>query len=118
MTQEQTTSKFTSSYNKGFTMGFNNGLIISVQWGVGNYCERRSYTEDFLSEMKQRVVQSGTAEIAIWDQDGTGFNFGSDEVKGWCDTNEVATWIQLVSTATDLEDLYQKATEARAVMPA
>ena len=34
-------SKFTTSYNKGFRMTFGNGFSISVQWGVGNYCEKK-----------------------------------------------------------------------------
>ena len=30
-------SKFVSTFNKGFNMTFENGISISVQWGVGNY---------------------------------------------------------------------------------
>lgn len=104
MTQ-QPVSKFTSSYNKGFTMAFNNGLVISVQWGVGNYCERKSYTEDILSEMKQYAVQSSNAEIMIWDQDGTQLKFGDQDFKGSVEANEVAYWIWVTSLATSLKNL-------------
>ena len=34
-------SKFNSTHNKGFRMTFENGFSISVQWGPGNYCERK-----------------------------------------------------------------------------
>ena len=106
MTQQETTkSKFTSSGNKGFTMGFANGLVISVQWGSMNYCERKSLNADPRAEMRQETVQSSTAEIAIWDVDGTWFNFGYDEVKGWCTADEVANWITVVSTVKDLTQL-------------
>ena len=111
MDNEKVTSKFTCSGNKGFTMGFNNGLVISVQWGSMNYCDRRSINADLRSEMKQELVQSETAEIAIWDADSNWFNFGYDEVKGWCTANEVADWIAAVSTAKDLTELHSIATE-------
>jgi hypothetical protein len=105
MTNETTKSMFTSAGNKGFTMGFANGLVISVQWGSMNYCDRKSIHADYRAEMRQETVQSRTAEIAIWDADGTWFNFGHDEVKGYCDANEVATWIAAVSTVKDLTEL-------------
>ena len=31
---------FIASYNKGFSMKFENGFEISVQWGTMNYCSR------------------------------------------------------------------------------
>ena len=34
-------SKFVSTHNKGFQMTFENGFRISVQWGIGNYCQRK-----------------------------------------------------------------------------
>jgi len=33
---------FLSCENKGFQITFDNGMTMSVQWGVGNYCSRRS----------------------------------------------------------------------------
>lgn len=108
MTQQETMkSMFTSSGNKGFTMGFENGLVISVQWGSGAYCERKSLNADPRAEMKQTTVQSSSAEIAIWDANGNWFNFGHDTVKGWCTANQVAYWIWITSLATSLEDLQE-----------
>jgi len=100
-------SKFKTNSNKGFQMTFENGLTISVQWGTMNYCSRKSNDiADFENELKIKSVESSDAEIAIWDVDrDTWFDFGSDQVKGWCSTDEVGKWIHLVSTAKDLEDL-------------
>lgn len=111
MNNEKVTSKFTSCGNKGFTMGFDNGLVISVQWGSMNYCERRSFNPDPHAEMNQEIVQSATAEIAIWNLDSDWFDFGSDQVKGWCTANEVADWISMVAKAEDINDLQAIAAE-------
>jgi len=122
MNNEKVTSKFTSCGNKGFSLGFENGLVISVQWGSMNYCERKSLNADYNAEMRQNIVQSTTAEIAIWDTnsveqpDGTyvvnhEFNFGYDCVKGWCTANEVANWIQITAEAESIHDLYNLAEE-------
>ena len=110
MTNQTITSKFTSSYNKGFTMAFANQLCISVQWGTGNYCERRSYTSDFTAEMKQPVVQSTNAEIMIWHvESGEEFLFTEGRtVKGWVEADEVAHWIAAVASAKDLQDLNER----------
>lgn len=122
MNNEKVTSKFTSCGNKGFSLGFENGLVISVQWGSMNYCDRKSLNADYNAEMRQNIVQSTTAEIAIWDTnsveqpDGTyvvnqEFNFGHDSVKGWCTANEVADWISMVAEAENIDDLQAIAAE-------
>jgi len=102
---------FRSTQNRGFSMTFNNGLTISVQFGTGNYCERRSFSAPYRSEMdgdNNGITSSSTAEIAIWHKDSDQwFDFGRDQVKGWCDTNEVAIWIDRVSNAGSIEDLKQ-----------
>ena len=97
--------QFTSNQNKGFTMTFQNGLTISVQFGTMNYCSRKNLTAPIHSEWKMDKVESQTAEIAIWDEVGTWFDFGYDTVEGHCDTNEVARWIGIVSNAENMEHL-------------
>ena len=99
------TPQFTSNQNKGFTMTFQNGLTISVQFGTMNYCSRKSIHASYRSEMHQDTVQSRTAEIAIWDETDTWFDFGYDTVEGHCDTNEVARWIGIVSNAENMKHL-------------
>jgi hypothetical protein len=80
-------SKFTtfqSQYNNGFTMTFENGWTISVQFGMANYAN---------------IVDgvSVSAEIAIWDQNNDWYDFGHDKVIGYCSANEVAEWIDKAS---------------------
>jgi len=96
---------FTTNQNKGFTMTFKNGITISVQFGTGNYCERRNLIAPIQGEMQMNTVESKTAEIAIWDKEGTWFSFGHDTVKGWVEADEVATWIIFCTAATSLYDL-------------
>jgi len=96
---------FTSCENKGLQMTFENGLTISIQFGVGNYCERRSFTASFQSEMSEPIICSKTAEIAIWDGVNNEYNFGSDVEFGWVSTDDVADWIYRVKNATSLETI-------------
>jgi len=99
------TPQFVSIQNKGFQMTFQNGLTISVQFGTINYCSRQNSTAPIQGEMKMSMVESQTAEIAIWDETNTWFDFEYDTVKGHCDTNEVARWIGIVSNAENMEHL-------------
>ena len=101
---------FRSTRNSGFQMEFKNGITISIQFSTKNYCERKSMTAPIQGEMKIERVESNTAEIAIWDKEGKWFDFGHDQVKGYCDTDEVATWIILCTAATNMEDLKVRAT--------
>ena len=93
--------------NKGFGMTFPNGLTISVQVGNMNYCSRKDNAAKWDAEMQMETVESTDAEIAIWDKEGTWFNFGNDNVKGWVSTDEVGTWINRVRQATSINDLNQ-----------
>ena len=109
---------FKSTRNRGFHMTFQNGMTISVQFGHTNYCSRRndhpydSTKFEEMDEMRQLIIESNTAEIAIWNTEGKWFNFGSDTVKGWVDTDEVATWIIFCTAATSMEDLKTRASNS------
>jgi len=107
---------FKSSYNKGFSMTYQNGLTISVQWGVGNYCERRSLTKSFMDAHSKQTVESPNAEIAIWNSKGTMFEFEHDQVKGFVDADEVAQWIELTKNAIHLHHIGHMA-RMRGMMP-
>jgi hypothetical protein len=65
-------------------MTFQNGWTISVQFGKANYATIRDGV-------------SISAEIAIWDKDGTWYQFANDKVKGYCNANQVAEWIDIAS---------------------
>ena len=92
-------SRFKITSHKGFHLSFNNGWQVSVQFGPGNYCERRD--EDYDSPRDSESWESSNAEIAVWR------NFGAhhlimlenDVVRGWTSPREVAEVIYLVSTA-------------------
>lgn len=75
---------------KGFQMTFQNGWTISVQWGMGNYCDNRELYPDGpweFAEMEAGRDGSNTAEVAIWDEAGKWVRnesyMGSDEVAGF-----------------------------------
>lgn len=96
-----------STLNKGFSLTFENGLTISVQFGTMNYCERRKLFAPYKSEMPngQDVIESKNAEIAIWNEANEWFDFGSDTIKGWVNANEVAQWITKVANAKSIKDI-------------
>lgn len=99
---------FKSTHNHGFQMTFENGFTISVQWGTGNYCSRKDLNSFHDDDLKQPITESPNAEIAIWHKDSdTWFDFGNDQVKGWCEPNEVGTWISKIIQCKDLSDLYK-----------
>ena len=91
--------------NKGFQLTFENKLTISVQIGNMNYCSRKDTYSAYDGEMKMEIVESETAEIAIWDDKNNWLDFGSDQVKGWVPSNEIGQWIAWTMVARDLEDL-------------
>jgi hypothetical protein len=106
-------SKFNSTHNKGFQMTFDNGFRLSVQWGIGNYCQRKS-DGMFGDEMKDDFWESTSAEIAVFD-DKVGesspmvnLNGGMDMVCGWLSTDQVAKVIAIVSSATTADEISKK----------
>ena len=102
-------SKFVSTFNKGFNMVFENGISISVQWGVGNYCDRKDSGE-FDESMKGEFWEATSAEIMIMDthNDSNDIILGNgDVVAGWLDTDKVAALIHACSTARNTPHLNQ-----------
>tara|TARA_R100000315_G_scaffold57123_1_gene31694 strand:+ start:258 stop:590 length:333 start_codon:yes stop_codon:yes gene_type:complete len=91
-------SRFSINNHKGFNLKFNNDWRVSVQFGPGNYCERR---ESKYNEPESELHwESSDAEIAVWHaRDGKMVYLESDVVRGWCTADEVALVIYKVSTA-------------------
>jgi hypothetical protein len=89
-------SKFnTITGRAGFSMKFANGWTISVQWHGGAYTSREDRHLDRADQPAHGTeVSSPDAEIAIWDKNGEWYDFGSDQVQGYCTTDEVAQWIE------------------------
>tara|TARA_R110001592_G_scaffold300192_1_gene571323 strand:+ start:684 stop:1016 length:333 start_codon:yes stop_codon:yes gene_type:complete len=102
-------SKFVSTFNKGFNMVFENGISISVQWGVGNYCDRKDGC-DYGESMKGEFWEATSAEIMIRDtnDDSNDIILGNgDVVAGWLSTDTVAKLIHKCSTARNVAHLNQ-----------
>lgn len=99
------TPQFATDYNKGFRMTFANGMTISVQFGSSNYCSRRNFDSRPMNEMKEYIVSSPDAEIAIWDAEGNWFDFGYDQVKGFVTPDEVGAWVKAICASMTLDDL-------------
>ena len=91
--------------NSEFSMTFENGLTISVQFGVKNYCSRRCFDTPRGVEMNEPSWRSQSAEIAIFGEGNEWLVIVYDVVKGWVPTNEVADWIHKVKTAKCFEEL-------------
>ena len=98
---------FTATQNKGFRMKFDNGFEISVQWGAENYCEKKSFNTD-IDPTKERIWESTSAEIAVFNDEGIVPIGKNDEIIGWCSANEVAKVIKIVSSTTDLDKMKSK----------
>ena len=100
-------SRFLATRNKGFRMTFENGFEISVQWGPGNYCERKD--EDFNKPQEERFWESRTAEIAIFNsKDNSMITLGKDNVDGWLTPDKVAKVITMVSLAKTKNEITEK----------
>lgn len=109
-------SEFTITQGKGFQMMFENGYVISVQWGTMNYCSRKDYGASYDAEKKEDFWGSSTAEIAVWKHKETGrtglLNIVShDQVIGWLPTDGVLHWMNKVANATCDEDLTVECTD-------
>ena len=69
---------------KGFHARMDNGIVLSVQIGAGNYCDNRNEPFKFEREASYVLPASSNAEIAIWmDGDGDMLDLPSgDSVAG------------------------------------
>tara|TARA_R110002020_G_scaffold37320_1_gene112798 strand:- start:425 stop:757 length:333 start_codon:yes stop_codon:yes gene_type:complete len=102
-------ANFQATTNKGFRMTFDNGFAISVQWGSMNYCERRNYSDEYKSELKEDFIKSSDAEIAVIDKDGEMLNLTEhDQVIGWLSPNKVSKVIGIVSSSTTKNEIETK----------
>ena len=107
-------SEFLVTRNKGFRMTFKNGFAISVQWGPGNYCEKKD--EDFDKPMDERFWESCSAEIAVIDtnnniQENSSvgmISLGRDTVEGWVSADQVAKVITIEQSSTTKEEIETK----------
>ena len=70
-----------NGFNHGYSMTFENGYTISVQFSEMNYSDGKT-----------------TAEVAVIDSDGEWYQLvDGDDVIGWQTTDDVAKWMDKVS---------------------
>ena len=105
-------SKFNSTHNKGFQMTFDNGFRLSVQWGIGNYCQRKSDGQ-FGDEMKDKFWESISAEIAVFNDNVKNtpiipLNDGLDMVCGWLNADQVAKVMTIIQSAKSSDEIILK----------
>lgn len=92
---------FTCTRGKGFSMRFDNGLTLSVQWGTGNYCD--NWNMDPLVAARQRYLASQTAEVRVVDDDGNDdytlrvLGGNGDNVFSYVTTDRVAEMMAMVA---------------------
>jgi hypothetical protein len=62
--------EFRITYSKGFHVRFENGVVVSVQFGGGNYCD--NHDGEIGRENMKPTLASSTAEMAVWRTDAAG----------------------------------------------
>jgi len=98
---------FTITQGKGFSIQFENGYKISVQFGTMNYCNNASKDYSDLQTYK-KIYKCEDAEIAIFKGDEfirlplelrfDESDFAYDDVIGHCSADKVAHYINIIST--------------------
>jgi hypothetical protein len=96
---------FSINQGKGFSLKFENGYMLSVQFGPGNYCEHhmRLSHESYVEPMGMSRWESKDAEIAIIGPNDE-MIYLSDyyPVEGWCSPNLVARVMVIVSLINNI----------------
>ena len=88
---------FAITQHKGFQLAFANGYQVSVQFGAGNYCDRKY--DGFFEAITSDRWESGDAEVAVLRPDGSLLRLTKwDTVRGYASPDEVARIIALVAT--------------------
>jgi hypothetical protein len=79
---------------QGFSMTFENGYEISVQFGTVNYCSNR-----YLARSKQNLINKCVnSETAIFKPNGKFLKYKGDTVQSFQTSNDVAKTIAYIQT--------------------
>lgn len=102
---------FSSCFDKGFHVQFENGWTASVQWGTGNYCSNKNLR---VSPVPEGPQSSATAEIAAWRGErhkGEWYSFGKYDpsdpesldrtVEGWQTPAQVLAFLNEIASKED-----------------
>ena len=83
------------SYDNGFTLKFDNGLVLSTRFGFSNYCENSGVAHaELLSPRRchgsfrhhakgQPPLFSEDCEVAVWDSSATTSDVEDSENRDW-----------------------------------
>jgi hypothetical protein len=85
------------SYENGFTLKFDNGLVLSTRFGVGNYCENREPTPP---RPKLEPLFSEDCEVAVWDTSATAVDVEDSKNRDW-----VTGWQKAVFNQEAFDDV-------------
>lgn len=86
----------------GFHITFNNGFIVSVQWGFGNYCENRRNMNELTSKDAEIAVFAPAGGFVPLMDDGY-----VDDVAGWVTPDQVKDLMNIVATLGS-DDVFTK----------
>ena len=81
--------------NKGFSITFDNGYTVSVQFGPGNYSS--NYNLSMLDNIGKPMT-AGLAETALLDPNGDFVAYKDDDVQGYQDAAGVLELLNYAST--------------------
>lgn len=87
---------------KGVRFTLDNGLVISIQIGRGNYCENYDFPTYDISR-ENPLPASRTAEIAVFSTDDAMIDIDRDCVKGYVPVEHVLRFVEFLrSLPSDL----------------
>ena len=81
--------------NKGFQIKFDNGYMVSVQFGPGNYCTNRNLS--FMENINKPMTAT-TAETALIAPDGNFVTYKDDDVQGHQTVNDILALLNYAAT--------------------
>ena len=90
-------------YDNGFTITFENGLVLSTRFGEMNYCENKSATLEDIGRSGREPLVSNDAEVAVWrDLSASTTDDARQWVTEWQQdifqdsmNNDVRGWVQI-----------------------
>ena len=85
------------SYENGFTLKFDNGLVLSTRFGVGNYCENSGPP---LPMPSIEPLFSEDCEVAVWDTSAMTVHVEDSKNRDW-----VTGWQKAVFNQETFDDV-------------
>lgn len=86
---------FRITNGKGFHIEFDNGFVLSVQIGRGNYGDNYDYPE-YRPTSDNPLPPSSRAEIAFWRAGGEMIEIDGDTVKGYVPAEDVMRFAEFL----------------------